>query len=154
MESVKVKELREKYGIMDSRNEYTEEQIIELSKRKMYYIRPYGDGSTGDVVIEYKQVPGYVSTDAKSCIWIKDIDITGRNNKYYYPVKLIRNCTEIKKGIYHEEVDDIIFCTTDDLNFCLEYEREYVKKNIQEDIDELEKQISQLRNARIEFKQI
>ena len=154
MESKRVKELREKYGIMDSRNKYTEEEIIELSKRKLYYISHYGDDITGNIHIQYKQVPGYVSNDEKSSIWVKDKDITGQDEKYYYPIKSLRNCAEIKKGIYHDKVDDIIYCTTDELDFCLEYEREHVKNKIQDEIKELEKQILQLKYAKIEFNQI
>lgn len=152
MESIKVKELRKRYGLMDNRNEYTENQLVELSKKKLYYIKPYKDISTGNIYIEYTQVSGYVSNDEKSSIWIKDINITKYDDKYYYPIKSIRDCVEVKKGIYHEKVDDIIFCTTDELNFCLEYEQKYIEENIREEIEELENEILQLKNAKIEHK--
>ena len=145
MESNRVTELRQEFGILDSRNEYTESELIELSKKKLYYIHPNYENMNEGVKIEYKQVLGYVSSDEKSAIFIKDIDVTGRNNKYYYPVKLVKHCTLIKDGIYHAEADDTIFCTTDELNFCLEYEQNYVNKKIQDKIQDLERQISRLK---------
>ncbi|QUH21837.1 hypothetical protein [Alkaliphilus sp. B6464] len=153
METTKVKELRKEYGIQDSRNEYTEEQIIELSQRKLYYIRPYGNDETGNIHIEYKQVYGYISEDEPARIFIKDITITG-NERCYLPVKKIEHCTEIKKGIYHDEIDDIIYCTTDELQFCLDYEKKHVEKNIQDEIKEMKQELMKLKNADIVFKQI
>jgi len=149
MEDIKVKELRRKYGINDSRNEYTEEQLITLSKKKLFYIRQNRESETDDIHIEYKQVLGYVSNDNSSCIFIKDNKITG-NSTVYMPMKRISDCKEIKKGIYHERFDNIIYCTIeDDLEYCLEYLKEVVQKEIQEQIMEMEQELLKLKNANI-----
>lgn len=152
MESKRVKELRETYGIMDSTVEFTEEQLIELSKRRLYYISLENNDLTGDFYIKYRQVPGYISDDEKAAIFIKDKNITNRDDKYYYPFKSIKYCEEIKDGIYHESIDKVIFCATDELEFCLEYAKKIVKENIQEEIEDLESQIKQLKNAKIQCK--
>lgn len=147
LESSEVKRLREKYGIGDSRNTYTCEELIEVSQRKIYYISPYGDETTGNIYIKPKIVLGYISKDESPYIWIKDKDIKG--DKCYYPIQLIRKCKEVKKGIYHNELDDILYCTTNELEFCINYEKVFVEKNIQEQIKELQNQILKLKNIKI-----
>jgi len=150
---MKVKELREKYGIHDSRNEYTEEQLTKLSQQKIYYITYNREYGTKNVQIEYKHVFGYISEDESACIFVKDSSITGKSDSYM-PKKQLRFCKEIKEGIYHEKVDDVIYCTTEELQFCLDYAKEYVKTKIQEEIIELEQELLKLRSINIVFKHI
>lgn len=148
METERVKELREKYGIRDSRNEYTEEQIIELSQRKLYCIKPYRNDKTGTIHIEYKQVYGYISEDESACIFIKDSTITGDEHNYI-PIKRIDCCRKIKEGIYHSQSDDVIYCTTNELQFCIDYEKKYVFNKIQKQITRLEQELLKLKNIKI-----
>ena len=147
METVKVKELRKKYGIHDSRNEYTEEEILNLSQQKLYYIIPNKKEDTNDICIDYKQVFGYISSDKEACIFIKDKEITGDEN--YIPMKQIRLCEEIKDGVYRNRVDNTLYCLTEDLKFCLNYIKQCVEQEIKDQIKELEEQISTLKKANI-----
>ncbi|MBG9730742.1 hypothetical protein ABD87_14660 [Lysinibacillus sphaericus] len=148
MESTRVQELREEYGIKDSRNIYTEEQIIKISQQKLYYICPKKD-DLENILIEYKQILGYVSEDESACIFIKDSEITGY--KTYVAMKGIGMCAKIKEGIYHDVLNDVIYCTTEDLQFSLDYAKEIAKREIQEQIKELEQEILRLRNSSIIF---
>jgi len=147
METFKAKALRNKYGIRDSRNEYTEEQILDLSQRKLYYIKPCENHETGDIHIQHKQVSGYVSVDG--CIFIKDGDLTKRDDINYYPIKNVRNCMKIKDGIYHDELDGIIYCTVEELQYCLDYAKQYTIKEIDEQVKELEQELLKLKNTKV-----
>lgn len=149
MENNRIKELREYFGIMDSRNTYTEEELKELSTRKLYYIKSYKDIDSGIIYIGYKKVSGYVSEDKTACIFIKDGDITGNGDHYYTPTKGIRYCKTIKDGIYHETCDNIIFCTTDELDFCIEYITKYTQEIVLEEIKEIEMNLEKLKNISI-----
>ncbi|MCQ4925034.1 hypothetical protein NE686_18175 [Tissierella carlieri] len=151
METMEVKELRRKYGIEDSRNEYTEEQILELSQRKLYYIYTYIDDETGNIHIEHKLVPGYVSEDKSACIFIKDELITG-DAQGYRPVERIAQCKEIKPGIYHNIIENIVYCTIDELDFCLDYEKDFVKGEVKKQISKLEKDVQKLKEEITKFK--
>lgn len=146
METVKAKEFREKYGIYDSRNEYTEEQLVDLSRRKLYYVKFFEDVETGNIHIEYEQVLGYVSEDSTACIFIKSETITGRID-CYMPMKRTDYCMEIKKGIYRD--GDVIYCTTDEIQFCLDCAKERALAGIQNQIAEKEAELLKLKNAKI-----
>lgn len=152
METLKVKELREKYGIMDSRNIYTEEQILRLIKQKLYYIKINKEDKEF-IAIEYKQVLGYISEDDSACIFIKNGTITG-NDKVYMPYKKIKSCVEVEEGVYYSYPDGVIYCFNDDLHFWTNYLNKRAEIERQQEIKELEEYILKLKNTEIIFKEI
>lgn len=138
------------YGICDSRNNYSNEELKELSKKKLYYIWKY-KGDDGNIYIQYKKVYGYVSEDEDSCIFIKDFEITNEDDIYYHPIKLIKYCINIKQGIYYNRMDDIIYCTTDEIDYCLDFAKKNTKKQIQSDIEDLENKIKKIKSISIKI---
>lgn len=153
MENTKIIKLRQKHGIYDSRNQYTEAQIIELSKRRLYFFGSYRDSRTGDIHIEYKKIAGYISEDTEACIFIKDSVLTGSEDNYI-PVKKIQNCTKIKEGIYHDEINNVIYCTTEEIQFCIDYYKEKLRNNVQYEINEIEQELLRLKNANIQITEL
>lgn len=144
MEINKVKILREKYGIGDSRNVYTEEDIENAANSRAYYFSYKIDDASGKITFEKRLVYAYVSKD--NCIWLKDEEIN-EGYKCYMPKTTINTCETIEEGIYYHNnmyCYDTYYCFNKDFNYCLSLVKKSMIKDIIECISEKQNIINKL----------
>jgi len=70
METERVKYLREKHGIVDSRNQYTEGEILEAINSEALFFSYVIDVLKGNIHFYDRKFNAYKSKDG--CVWIKD----------------------------------------------------------------------------------
>lgn len=144
METIRVKKLRELYGLYEKNIELTEEQLECLSKKMIYYVSFAIDTYSKSIDISYKHIPGYLSVGSDSCIYIKDLEITG--NPWYMPKKSMNRCEKLKDGIYQDI--NIIYCLTDELEFCLKHARNCLQEELDTLIEEAEDDLKALKGLK------
>lgn len=146
MESIRVKFLREKYGIHDSRNEYTEEELLNASNSKAHYI-VYKVDEYGEITFIHKEVKAFISKD--KCVWVKDEEITGYDNTYK-PMVTLNFGKEVEPNVFTKldhECKTVYYCFIDDYDKYIKIAKNELKENIYEYINSLQERIDSLKES-------
>ena len=144
MENEVVKHLRIKYGIGDSRNEYTKEEIMNIIKIKAHVIAYRVSDESGEIDFYTKELPAYISKD--NCVWAKDSDI---DTRHYLPMVSSRYGKEIEPGIIRHndsQCYNVFYCFDHDLDYCLQLVKREIADRINNAIKEHAEIIAKLQN--------
>lgn len=145
MEDARIKVLRNRYGIGDSRNEYTEEEIMDIINTKAYYFSYYINDILGEVDFVQKEVSAYLSKDRH--IWLKDENLT-EGHLCYMPMVTERTGKKLEDGIYKHNNSygyETYYCFDKNLEYCLALVRRDLASDLKERIDEHQRTTSNLK---------
>lgn len=145
METTRVKFLREKYGIHDSRNEYEEEELLKASNSKAYYIA-YRVDEYGEVIFIHREIKAFVSKD--KCVWVKDEEITGYN--CYMPMLTLNFGKEVEPNVFTRldgECKTVYYCFIEDYDRYIKIAKNELKERIYEYTQLLQERIDALKES-------